>query len=211
MAMVVLVPGVLAFVFGCFAFRSRVTGVYLSIITQALTYALMLAFFRNDMGFGGNNGLTDFKDILGFDLHEPSTRRGLYVASVIALGWAISPAAYVTRSKLGRRAAGAARRREPRALPGLLGRSRQALHLHRLGGAGRHRRRALRAAGGHHQSQRVLARQFDRDRDLGGGRRPRHAARRRSSARWWSISPRPGSPARARVLAVSCWARSSSW
>ena len=63
--MVVLVPGVLALVFGWLAFRSRVTGVYLSIITQALTYALLLAFFRNDMGFGGNNGLTDFKDILG--------------------------------------------------------------------------------------------------------------------------------------------------
>ena len=61
-------PGVLAFVFGWFAFRSRVTGVYLSIITQAMTYALLLAFFRNDMGFGGNNGLTDFKDILGFNV-----------------------------------------------------------------------------------------------------------------------------------------------
>ena len=66
--MVMLVPGLLAFVFGWFAFRSRVTGVYLSIITQAMTYALLLAFFRNDMGFGGNNGLTDFKDILGFNV-----------------------------------------------------------------------------------------------------------------------------------------------
>ena len=68
--MVFLVPGVLAFVFGWFAFRSRVTGVYLSIITQALTYALMLGFFRNDFGFGGNNGLTDFKDILGFNIQS---------------------------------------------------------------------------------------------------------------------------------------------
>ena len=67
--MMVVVPRLLALVFGWFAFRSRVTGVYLSIITQALTYALMLAFFRNDMGFGGNNGFTDFKDLLGFDLH----------------------------------------------------------------------------------------------------------------------------------------------
>ncbi len=75
MLMVLLVPGVLAFVFGWFAFRSRVTGVYLSIITQALTYALMLAFFRNDMGFGGNNGLTDFKDILGFDLQADEHAR----------------------------------------------------------------------------------------------------------------------------------------
>jgi urea transport system permease protein len=72
--MVVLVPGVLALVFGWFAFRSRVTGVYLSIITQALTYALMLAFFRNDIGFGGNNGLTDFKDILGFNVQAEATR-----------------------------------------------------------------------------------------------------------------------------------------
>ena len=69
--MVVLVPGVLALVFGWLAFRSRVTGVYLSIITQALTYALLLAFFRNDMGFGGNNGMTDFKDMLGFPMCRP--------------------------------------------------------------------------------------------------------------------------------------------
>ena len=73
--MVVLVPGLLAFVFGWFAFRSRVTGVYLSIISQALTFALMLAFFRNDMGFGGNNGLTDFKDVLGFDLQADAHPR----------------------------------------------------------------------------------------------------------------------------------------
>ena len=65
--LVMLVPGLLAFVFGWFAFRARVNGVYLSIITQAMTYALMLAFFRNEMGFGGNNGLTDFKDLLGSD------------------------------------------------------------------------------------------------------------------------------------------------
>ena len=72
--MVVAVPGVLAFVFGWLAFRSRITGVYLSIITQAMTFALMLSFFRNDMGFGGNNGLTDFKDILGHDLNADGTR-----------------------------------------------------------------------------------------------------------------------------------------
>lgn len=85
MLMVVLVPGALAFVFGWFAFRSRVTGVYLSIITQAMTFALMLAFFRNDMGFGGNNGLTDFKDILGFPIQAPATRLTLFVASAVAL------------------------------------------------------------------------------------------------------------------------------
>ncbi|MGB0086912.1 MAG: urea ABC transporter permease subunit UrtC [Rhodomicrobiaceae bacterium] len=83
--MVFLVPGLLALVFGWFAFRSRVTGVYLSIITQAMTYALLLAFFRNDMGFGGNNGLTDFKDILGFDVQAQGTRVALFVITVAAL------------------------------------------------------------------------------------------------------------------------------
>ncbi|MBS0243730.1 MAG: urea ABC transporter permease subunit UrtC, partial [Proteobacteria bacterium] len=84
--MVLLVPGVLAFAFGWLAFRSRVTGVYLSIITQALTYALLLAFFRNDMGLGGNNGLTDFKDILGFHVQAQSTRAVLFMLSVALLG-----------------------------------------------------------------------------------------------------------------------------
>ena len=101
-AMVVLVPGILALVFGWLAFRSRVTGVYLSIITQAMTYALLLAFFRNDMGFGGNNGMTDYKDILGWDVHQPSTRLGLYVASVVALGLGYLLCRFITSSKLGR-------------------------------------------------------------------------------------------------------------
>src|SRR6202162_1497119 len=83
--MIVAVPGALAFVFGWFAFRSRVTGVYLSIITQALTYALMLGFFRNNFGFGGNNGLTDFKDILGFNVQAQGTRAALFSISIVAL------------------------------------------------------------------------------------------------------------------------------
>jgi urea transport system permease protein len=83
--MVVLVPGLLAFVFGWFAFRSRVTGVYLSIITQAMTFALMLGFFRNNFGFGGNNGLTDFKDILGFNVQAETTRNALFFVSCVAL------------------------------------------------------------------------------------------------------------------------------
>jgi urea transport system permease protein len=83
--MVVLAPGVLAFVFGWFAFRSRVTGVYFSIITQALTFALLLGFFRNNFLFGGNNGLTDFKDILGFNVQAPATRDGLFAISALAL------------------------------------------------------------------------------------------------------------------------------
>jgi urea transport system permease protein len=101
-AMIVLVPGAFALVFGWLAFRSRVTGVYLSIITQAMTYALWLAFFRNDMGFGGNNGLTDYKDILGFDVHLPGTRLGLYIASAIGLAGAYLLCRFITASKLGR-------------------------------------------------------------------------------------------------------------
>ena len=100
--MIVVVPGTLAFVFGWLAFRSRVSGVYLSIITQAMTYALLLAFFRNDMGFGGNNGLTDFKDILGWDVHSAGTRLGLYLATVVGLGIAYLVCRYAVRSKLGR-------------------------------------------------------------------------------------------------------------
>jgi urea transport system permease protein len=100
--MVVLVPGVLALVFGWLAFRSRVTGVYLSIITQALTYALMLAFFRNDMGFGGNNGMTDFKDILGLPINEPATRTGLFIASAMALALGYLACRYITLSRAGR-------------------------------------------------------------------------------------------------------------
>jgi urea transport system permease protein len=100
--MVVLVPGLLAFVFGWFAFRSRVTGVYLSIITQALTFALMLAFFRNDMGFGGNNGLTDFKEILGFDINASGTRIGLFIASAVFLALGYLACRYITSSRAGR-------------------------------------------------------------------------------------------------------------
>ena len=100
--LVVLVPGALAFAFGWFAFRSRVTGVYLSIITQALTFALMLAFFRNDMGFGGNNGLTDFKDILGFSLAAPGTKNALFIASGLALIGGYLLCRRVVGSRLGR-------------------------------------------------------------------------------------------------------------
>jgi urea transport system permease protein len=102
MAMVVLVPALLALVFGWFAFRSRVTGVYFSIITQALTYALMLAFFRNDMGFGGNNGFTDFKDILGFDLHSDRTRVVLLVLTAVALAASYVACRAIVDSRAGR-------------------------------------------------------------------------------------------------------------
>ena len=100
--MVVLVPGLLAFGFGWFAFRSRVTGVYLSIITQALTFALMLGFFRNNFGFGGNNGLTDFKDILGFNVQSAETRSALFAISVITLGVGFYICRAIVASKLGK-------------------------------------------------------------------------------------------------------------
>ena len=100
--MVLVAPGVLAFCFGWLAFRSRVTGVYLSIITQAMTYALLLAFFRNDFGFGGNNGLTDFKDILGFNVQANGTRAALFALSCLALGVGFLMCRAVVTSKLGK-------------------------------------------------------------------------------------------------------------
>ncbi len=102
MAMVVLVPGLLAFVFGYLTFRSRVSGVYLSIITQAMTFALMLAFFRNEMGFGGNNGLTDFKDLLGAPLQSDGVRTALFVASAVALVAGFLLCRYIVSTRLGR-------------------------------------------------------------------------------------------------------------
>ena len=102
MLMAVLVPGFLALVFGWLAFRSRVSGVYLAIMTQALTYALMLAFFRNEMGFGGNNGLTDFKELLGANLQSDITRVVLFVNSALALAAGYILCRFIVLSKLGR-------------------------------------------------------------------------------------------------------------
>ncbi|MEX0729157.1 MAG: urea ABC transporter permease subunit UrtC [Aquisalimonadaceae bacterium] len=102
MLMVLLVPGVLALIFGWLAFRSRVTGVYFAIITQALTYALMLAFFRNEMGFGGNNGLTDFREIIGFSIQARTTRVGLAVLSAVVLALAYLACRFVVTSRLGK-------------------------------------------------------------------------------------------------------------
>jgi urea transport system permease protein len=100
--LVILVPGLLAFVFGFFAFRSRIKGVYFSIITQALTFAFMLLFFRNDTGFGGNNGFTDFKRILGFPIATSETRMALFVITGVALIAALLLARYLVQAKFGR-------------------------------------------------------------------------------------------------------------
>jgi urea transport system permease protein len=96
------VPGLLAYVFGFFAFRSRIKGVYFSIITQALTFAAMLWFFRNDTGFGGNNGLTDFKRIYGYDLSLKSTKLGLYLASGLAVLGTYVLCRFLVTGKVGR-------------------------------------------------------------------------------------------------------------
>ncbi|MDX2111355.1 MAG: urea ABC transporter permease subunit UrtC [Verrucomicrobiota bacterium] len=101
-AAAVIVPGILAGVFGWLAFRSRVKGVYLSILTQALTYAAALMFFRNDFGYGGNNGLTDFKTILGHDINSPSTRRGLFIASILTLAGVFLLFRWLTKTKFGK-------------------------------------------------------------------------------------------------------------
>ena len=102
MLLVVLVPGLLAFVFGFFAFRSRIKGVYFSIITQAMTYAAMLLFFRNETGFGGNNGFTDFKRILGVPIATPSMRMTLFVITGCTLIGFFVLARWLVGSKFGR-------------------------------------------------------------------------------------------------------------
>ena len=149
--MVIVVPGLLAFCFGWLAFRSRVTGVYLSIITQAMTYALLLAFFRNDFGFGGNNGLTDFKDILGFNVQADGTRAALVRTELPCTDHRLPDLPrggdVETRQGLDRNP----RRRIPHAVSRLPRRILQTVRVHAVGLHGRRRRRALCAAGRHHQ------------------------------------------------------------
>ena len=159
--MVLLVPGLLAFVFGWFAFRSRVTGVYLSIITQAMTYALMLGFFRNNFGFGGNNGLTDFKDILGFNVQSELTRNCLLVISCVMLAICFLICRAIVTSKFGKVLIAIRDAEVSRALSGLSCGSLQAVRLHSVGLHGRYCGRALRAAGRNHQSGRIRTSQLD--------------------------------------------------
>ncbi len=153
--MILAVPGLLAFVFGWFAFRSRVTGVYLSIITQAMTYALLLGFFRNNFGFGGNNGLTDFKDILGFNVQTETTRNALLVITCIALAISFLMCRAIVTSKYRQGADRHPRRRGAHALPRLSGGGLQVVRVHAVGLHGGRCRRALCAAGRHHQSERI--------------------------------------------------------
>jgi urea transport system permease protein len=102
LALVVLAPASLAQVFGYFAFRSRIKGVYFSIITQAMTFAFMLLFFRNNTGFGGNNGFTDFKRILGYSLASPTTKAALYLITLACLLAALLLCRWIVQSRLGR-------------------------------------------------------------------------------------------------------------
>jgi urea transport system permease protein len=102
LVLIIFIPGLLAFVFGYFAFRSRVRGVYFSIITQALTFAAMLLFFRNNTGFGGNNGFTDFKRILGFSITSPETRMALFMITCFVLIASLAVCRYIVTSKFGR-------------------------------------------------------------------------------------------------------------
>ncbi len=99
--MMMLIPGIVAYVFGWLAFRSRVRGVYFSILTQALTYGASLMFFRNDMLMGGNNGFTDFRFILGFDIRSPETKRGLFIVTAIVLSLTYAGLRCLTRSRFG--------------------------------------------------------------------------------------------------------------
>lgn len=99
--MIVLVPGILAYVFGYLAFRSRIKGVYFSILTQALTYGAALLFFRNELLMGGNNGFTDFRTLLGFDLRVASTQRGLYIVTAILLVVVVCGCRWLTNSRFG--------------------------------------------------------------------------------------------------------------
>jgi urea transport system permease protein len=180
--LVVLVPAVIAWVFGFFTFRSRVKGVYLSIITQAMTFAAMLLFYRNETGFGGNNGFTDFKTIGSFPITHPGTRTALFLITFAVLVLAFLGArAIVTRRD--RRA----RRRDTADVPRLQPAWLQTVYLDRLGDPVRNRWRVIRTAGRDYQSGRDVAGQFDRDGDLGGGGRTRHADRadhRRVCGEW---------------------------
>jgi urea ABC transporter permease protein UrtC len=199
--MVLVVPGLLAFVFGWFAFRSRVTGVYLSIITQAMTYALLLAFFRNDMGFGGNNGLTDFKDILGFNVQADGTRAACLPRQ--RSRWrSLCFASRHRQSKYGKVLVGV---RDAESRTRFLGYRVENVKLFTFvvsammaGVAG-----ALYVPQvGIINPRRVRSGQLDRSRHLDGGRRPRHADRADHRRAILVNGGKSSSPASSRILAV---------
>jgi hypothetical protein len=183
--LIVAVPGIVAFVFGYFAFRSRIKGVYFSIITQALTFAAMLLFFRNETGFGGNNGFTDFKRIAGIAIATPQLRMDAVRADGRHPARLLPVRPFPGGQQVRPRAAGDPRRRVARHVLRLLAGGLQAGHLDAQRDHVRRRRRVVRAAGGHHQSRRDESRQLHRDRDLGRGGW--------AALRWWVPSSAPSS------------------
>ena len=209
--MAIVAPAVLAYVFGWLAFRSRVSGVYLSIITQALTYALLLAFFRNDMGFGGNNGLTDFKELLGFPLQLDSTRCALLVVRAAVAVRVVFVRAGADGVAVRQGADRGARYGEPDAVFGLSAGALQAGGVGDLGGDGRVGWGAVRAAGRDHQSGRVRAGELDRGGDLGGGRRARNAVWGDPGGGAGQSGQDACSPGGCRSCGCSRWGRCSSW
>ena len=171
-------PGVLAFVFGYFAFRSRIKGVYFSIITQALTFAAMLLFFRNETGFGGNNGFTDFKRILGLPIATPSMRMTLFVLTGLTLLGFFLLARWLMSTQVRPRAAGHPRRRERASCSPATTRWPTSSSIWTISAV------MCGVAGALYVPQvgiinpgEMSAGEVDRDRHLGRGRRPRHADR----------------------------------
>ena len=210
--MVLLVPGLLAFCFGWLAFRSRVTGVYLSIITQAMTYALLLGLLPQRFRLWRQQRPDRLQGHSGLQrAGRRHPRRA--VPALLPRADRRLPDVPGDRDLETRQGADRdTRRRIPHAVPRLPRRILQAVRVHAVGLHGRRRRRALCAAGRHHQSMRIRAGQLDRGRDLGRGRRPRHADRAPRSAPSSSTTPRPISPrVRWRRIGCSCWARCSSW
>jgi amino acid/amide ABC transporter membrane protein 2, HAAT family (TC 3.A.1.4.-) len=157
LCLIVLVPGLLALLFGYFAFRSRIKDVYFSIMTQALTYAGMLLFFRNETGFGGNNGFTGFTTILGFPVSATGTRIALFIATVLLLVAALAIGVAITRSKFGPGADRRARCGESPDVLRLRSARIQAVRLDAVSGAVWAGGGAVCAAGGHYQPQRNVA------------------------------------------------------
>ena len=199
--------------FGWFAFRSRIRGVYFSIVTQALTYAATLLFFQNATGFGGNNGLTDFKRILGAPLHDPCHARGaLRRVGDRAAARPTSLCRFVVTSRLGRVLTAVRDAELKTRFCGYESTHYKLVRLDAVRDAVRAGRRALRAAGRDHQPQRDAALELDRDGDLGGGRRAR--------ARWcgavlgaWIVNGGKSwlTGAHPRRPGCTCWARCSWW
>ena len=204
-------PALLAFVFGFFAFRSRIKGVYFSIITQALTFASCCCSSATTPASAATTASPTSSASSAIPITAPETRMALFALTGVALLGTLLLGALDRDLEARPRADRDPRRREPRDVLRLQPAALQALRLDAVGGDVRHRRRALRAAGRHHQPERDVAGQLDRDRDLGRGRRPRHADRPGRSAPAWSTARRAGSRRRFPSTGCTSSACCSSW